>query len=70
MTDLIRWITGPVNDLDFPGETTTQSNLLNRFTISHSSISTSKRSNDISRPFPETRLIRHHIPIKQKTDDL
>ncbi|WP_197420757.1 hypothetical protein [Burkholderia sp. MSMB1552] len=67
---LISLIAGPVNNLDFPGETTTQSNLLNRFAIAHSSILSVKYRPCISRPFRERRLIRCHILIKQKFGDL
>ncbi|WP_183160424.1 hypothetical protein [Burkholderia pseudomallei] len=70
VTGLISRIAGPANDLDFPGETTTQSNLLNRFAIAHSSITSAKYSSDISAAFRERRLIKHHIPIKEKFGNL
>ncbi|MDW9235925.1 hypothetical protein C7S16_6811 [Burkholderia thailandensis] len=39
---------------------------MNRFAIAHSSITAAKCSNDIFATFRERRLIRHHIPIKEK----
>ncbi|ABN86165.1 conserved hypothetical protein [Burkholderia mallei PRL-20] len=43
---------------------------MNRFAIAHSSITSAKYSSDISAAFRERRLIRHHIPIKEKFGNL
>ncbi|EDU12731.1 conserved hypothetical protein [Burkholderia pseudomallei 1655] len=43
---------------------------MNRFAIAHSSITSAKYSSDISAAFRECRLIRHHIPIKEKFGNL